>query len=72
MRFLTRLAAVAVILATVSLSVPAGGARPETAVGEPFCRLYLEPHDQFTRVVPPEPEGSALMSSAVLSTITVN
>ncbi len=70
------LSAVALALSVLTLSLPAGPPRRTvraiTAV-EPFCSLYLDPHDSFTRVVPePLPEGQALTSNAVLSNITVN
>ena len=39
----------------------------------PFCRLWLDPHDKFTRVVPLRPTArtNALTAGAQLSTITV-
>ena len=37
-----------------------------------FCRLVLDPHDQFTRVVPPPMPRGFARASAVTSSITVN
>jgi hypothetical protein len=47
---------------------------PRTGAVAPICRLYLDPHDKFTRVVPlPRVAGESLLTAeAVLSTITVN
>ena len=71
------LAAAATVGALAILTLP-GGATQRGAVtvnasaSAPFCRLYLDPHDKFTRVVAPKSSRAALRSSATLSTVFVN
>jgi hypothetical protein len=85
MRLLRIFAPVTCVLAAAAISplpfstVSAGSDRTlHRALGEDnvFCRIYLDPHDVFTRVVP-EPRASiagegAMELNAVLSNITVN
>ena len=44
---------------------------PLSAGREPFCRLYFDPHDKFTRVVAPSSGRAALRANATLSNINV-
>ena len=85
MRLLRILAPVSCVLAVAAICplpwspVSAGAERIlHRAFGEDriFCRIYLDPHDAFTRVVP-EPRASlalegAIEANAMLSTINVN
>src|SRR5258708_22150857 len=85
MRLLRILAPVSCVLAVAAICprpwppVAAGAERTlPRAFGEDhlFCRIYLDPHDAFTRVVP-EPRASlalqgAIEANAMLSTINVN
>ncbi len=68
MRLLRILAPVACLVAVV-VTRPAPFAALFAAAGADdgiFCRLMLDPHDQFTRVVPPQ-TNSLVQSGAVLA-----
>src|SRR5829696_7052937 len=72
-----RLAATAIVCAVATLTLPGGAAPPSSGLGNvrPFielCRLYLDPHDAFTRVVEPSNARPAARANASLSTINVN
>jgi BACON domain-containing protein/all-beta uncharacterized protein len=84
MRLLRALAPVSCV-AALALLVAAGVRPAVRAVANraerTVCELYLDPHDAFTRVVPPESAASVLgvdggstiaQPSAVISNITVN
>jgi len=49
-------------------------AAPARLLPPPFCRIFLDPHDKFTRVVPPQQPSrtGTLTADARLSTITVH
>ena len=69
-----RLAIAAAGCAIAMLANPGAGLSPEGHDRHDLiCRLYLDPHDHFTRVVPSSTSGRArLRSNAALSTIQVN
>ena len=46
-------------------------ARPLAAPTQPYCRLYLDPHDKFTRVAA-EPGAASRFPHQTVSNITVN
>jgi len=83
MRLLRTFAPIACLL-SVAIVSPAG---PRWGAGqrvrhitlddaEVVCRLYLDPHDKFTRVGPPQEsswrQGAVFQAASQLSTITVN
>jgi hypothetical protein len=63
------IAALVLVTSAAFVRLPA----PARFLPAPFCRLWLDPHDKFTRVVPPSRTArlNALTASAQLSTITV-
>ena len=80
MRLLRLLAPIACVLAVSAVHPPAHVDASAAKADGIFCRIYLDPHDQFTRVMPPpKPRTFAALRStasvsanAVLSNITVN